>query len=523
MNKNLKNKQRKNNKILFTILFSTILVSGAKASILTNTNNFSHIEKQNITSTSFYDFAIKDKVKDIFDNIEDKKIDLSNYTPSPFEIQGRFETNWNVNNYWNGNDNGGVAVGPFQIHSRYMLVPFFEYLKENNTYYFDLLNANGGVKAIRHNDANMKKFFCELCQKDKEFVKLQAQFIDKNNFQPRLKVLKNQYGLDISKRSKSIEGLFRTMSANIGWKTNYVVEEMIREIGAEQLNHISDKEFVEVLHKSLTKVLNEKIQKRFRAHLLSAYDATIKNDVIPNLYKPMLTKTEKLNQEYKNRNQKAKSVIASLQMFFDADFIKREQNNFIKIISEDTSDNFVKSKKIIMQSIIKHMNQNYKFDIAKNKTVAEKKKQSVKIVKQDIFVKNDDDVNTDTPIFEQKKEALPPKKNDIITVESVIANNKNPRPSLLRKAEIIRMNELLENAVNIMNGKNEKILKKTIETTNHTSTIHQTKKSLYAEKRANELNVENIITKAKSRKDNGAIKPQNDFSDLFKEASSYFI
>ena len=160
MNKNLKNKQHKNNKILFAILFSTILVSGAKASILTNTNNFSHIEKQNITSTSFYDFAIKDKVKDIFDNIEDKKIDLSNYTPSPFEIQGRFETNWNVNNYWNGNDNGGVAVGPFQIHSRYMLVPFFEYLKENNTYYFDLLNANGGVKAIRHNDANMKKFFC---------------------------------------------------------------------------------------------------------------------------------------------------------------------------------------------------------------------------------------------------------------------------------------------------------------------------------------------------------------------------
>ena len=122
MNKNLKNKQHKNNKILFAILFSTILVSGAKASILTNTNNFSHIEKQNITSTSFYDFAIKDKVKDIFDNIEDKKIDLSNYTPSPFEIQGRFETNWNVNNYWNGNDNGGVAVGPFQIHSRYMQV-----------------------------------------------------------------------------------------------------------------------------------------------------------------------------------------------------------------------------------------------------------------------------------------------------------------------------------------------------------------------------------------------------------------
>ena len=85
------------------------------------------------------------------------------------------------------------------------------------------------------------------------------------------------------------------------------------------------------------------------------------------------------------------------------------------------------------------------------------------------------------------------------------------------------MNELLENAVNIMNGKNEKISKKTIETTNHTSTIHQTKKSLYAEKRANELNVENIITKAKSRKDNGAIKPQNDFSALLKEASSYII
>lgn len=540
-------KRKSREKILLTFLFGSILtIATTTSAAMLDKNTNLKLQSSYVNDVYFYNpnliSEIYKKIENIFDNTEDITIDYSQYAPSPYQIQGNFETGWNVNNFWNGNDNGGVAIGPFQIHSRYMLEPFFNYLKQNAPYYFDLLNSQGGIKAIKQNNPQMKKFFCELCDKDKEFIELQAKFIDRDNFQPRIRYLKNQYGLDISIRGPAIEGLLRTISANIGWRTNYVIEEMVKNLSiyfnishknviqSNLLNTISDSDFVNILHTSLNTVINKKIEYRFRTHLLNAYNATIKNDVIPNLGKEILTETEKIALEQKNRKLRAENIISTIETEFNSNkfsISEKEKINLINLISNDTSNNFINSKKLLSSYIDETIkNNNNKLflqrKVSQNKNV-KIDEQNIIFARQDLFIKNDDE---DINLPKQKEPILPPNDNDIITVESVIAKNKEvaQKPSLLRKAELIRMNEMLANAVNILEDKNENIteIKNTPVVKKSTNAV-LTKKALYAQKRADELTVENIIAKSEKRKDGGKIKPQNDMSALLAEAAMHLI
>lgn len=555
MKKRLRKKLKTQEKILFSLILACILTATTAITAI------GAIEKKEISKLNDeYDkYILRDdkyfhnsnavseiqkKLDYIFDNIKDISIDYTKYSPSPYQIQGNFETGWNVNNFWNGNDNGGVAIGPFQIHSRYMLEPFFDYLKENAPYYFDLLNAQGGVKAVKQNDPKMKTFFCELCKNDSYFVELQAKFLDRDNFQPRMTYLKNQYGLDISQRGPAIEGLFRTMSANIGWRTNYVVDEMIKNLSiyfnisrknviqSNLLNKISDSDFVNVLQTSLNSVINKKIQYRFRNHLLSAYNSTIQNDVIPNLGKEVLTESKKNLLEQRNRQLKAEMIIETIKSEFN--IIEKDQVNLVNMISNDTSDNFLNSKNTLASYINETLKNKNKSLLLKRKFTKSKKiklaENDITFAKQDLFIKDDEDeINlpeNDTPV-------LPPNNNeDIITVDKVIAKAKEnkPKPSLLRKAELLLMDDILKDAVNILKGKKEETVENNIieeiqpvsfaKKTNNTTL---TKKALQAQKRAEELTVENVIAKSKKRKDGGKIKPQNDMSALLAEAASHLI
>ncbi|MGN0929891.1 MAG: hypothetical protein ACI4N3_04585 [Alphaproteobacteria bacterium] len=440
-------------KIIFAIIFSAVLTSGINANVAVRNQNISKNDLKVYNLESIPSLDLKNYVKPIYD-IKTEEIDYSQYSPSPYQIQGNFETGWKVENFWNPNDNGGVAVGPFQIHSDYMLKPFFEYLKNNAPSYFNKLNEKGGIKAIRANDVEMRKFFSNLCKDDENFVKLQATFIDKENFQPRLNALKSQYGLDISARSPSIEGIFRAMSANIGWKTNYVVKEMAKILSKEDsisdINSVTDEKFVEVLQESLHIVINNHIQPRFRKHLLTAYDATITKDVIPNLGKKVLSESAK------------KKVVK-----------KRNNVNSINLS--------IKTKPI---------------DIAFSKKT---------------IIKKDDEV-AEVPYNRQDSKYLPPKKDDVITVEKVIEKNKDKEytPSLLRKAELILMKETLANATKELDkiNANSQVAVKVAKTSKPTAKV---------------LTVEDVIKKASSkrkRKD-GYVTP--DFSDLLKEAASHII
>ena len=555
MKKRLRKKIKTQEKILFSLILACILTATTAITAI------GAIEKKEISKLNDeYDkYILRDdkyfhnsnavseiqkKLDYIFDNIKDISIDYTKYSPSPYQIQGNFETGWNVNNFWNGNDNGGVAIGPFQIHSQYMLEPFFDYLKENAPYYFDLLNAQGGVKAVKQNDPEMKTFFCELCKNDSYFVELQAKFLDRDNFQPRMTYLKNQYGLDISQRGPAIEGLFRTMSANIGWRTNYVVDEMIKNLSiyfnisrknviqSNLLNKISDSDFVNVLQTSLNSVINKKIQYRFRNHLLSAYNSTIQNDVIPNLGKEVLTESKKNLLEQRNRQLKAEMIIETIKSEFN--IIEKDQVNLVNMISNDTSDNFSNSKNTLASYINETLKNKNKSLLLKRKFTKSKKlkldKNNISFAKQDLFIKDDEDeINlpeNDTPV-------LPPNNNeDIITVDKVIAKAKEnkPKPSLLRKAELLLMDDILKDAVNILKGKKEETVENNIieeiqpvsfaKKTNNTTL---TKKALQAQKRAEELTVENVIAKSEKRKDGGKIKPQNDMSALLAEAASHLI
>ncbi len=555
MKKRLRKKIKTQEKILFSLILACILTATTAITAI------GAIEKKEISKLNDeYDkYILRDdkyfhnsnavseiqkKLDYIFDNIKDISIDYTKYSPSPYQIQGNFETGWNVNNFWNGNDNGGVAIGPFQIHSQYMLEPFFDYLKENAPYYFDLLNAQGGVKAVKQNDPEMKTFFCELCKNDSYFVELQAKFLDRDNFQPRMTYLKNQYGLDISQRGPAIEGLFRTMSANIGWRTNYVVDEMIKNLSiyfnisrknviqSNLLNKISDSDFVNVLQTSLNSVINKKIQYRFRNHLLSAYNSTIQNDVIPNLGKEVLTESKKNLLEQRNRQLKAEMIIETIKSEFN--IIEKDQVNLVNMISNDTSDNFSNSKNTLASYINEILKNKNKSLLLKRKFTKSKKikldENNISFAKQDLFIKDDEDeINlpeNDTPV-------LPPNNNeDIITVDKVIAKAKEnkPKPSLLRKAELLLMDDILKDAVNILKGKKEETVENNIieeiqpvsfaKKTNNTTL---TKKALQAQKRAEELTVENVIAKSEKRKDGGKIKPQNDMSALLAEAASHLI
>ena len=483
--KDKKNKEKIKDQTLFTFILACMLTiaTGTTSLAMVNNTNLKKYDIDNydkyISDVYFYSpdivLDIQSKLDYVFDNIKDISIDYTKYSPSPYQIQGNFETGWNVNNFWNGNDNGGVAIGPFQIHSQYMLEPFFDYLKKNAPYYFDLLNSQGGVKAIKQNNPQMKKIFCDLCKNDSYFVELQAKFIDRDNFQPRITYLKNQYGLDLSQRGPAIEGLFRTMSANIGWRTNYVVDEMVKNlsiyynisyknvIAVNLLNSISDSDFVNILHTSLNTVINKKIQSRFRTHLINAYNSTIKNDVIPNLGKKVLTESEKIALEQKNRQLKAEMIVKTIKSEFSYnkfDISEKDEIYLINLIFNDTSANFENSKKILANYIdetIKTNNKNLllKKAITKNKKI-EVAENDITFTKQDLFIKNDDEDEINLP--EESTPVLPPNNDeDIITVEKVITKNKEskPRPSLLRKAEIVRMNAMLEDAVNILKGKKE--------------------------------------------------------------------
>ena len=147
-----------------------------------------------------------------------------------------------------------------------------------------------------------------------------------------------------------------------------------------------------------------------------------------------------------------------------------------------------------------------------------------------MFIKDDEDeINlpeNDTPV-------LPPNNNeDIITVDKVIAKAKEnkPKPSLLRKAELLLMDDILKDAVNILKGKKEETVENNIieeiqpvSFAKKTKNTTLTKKALQAQKRAEELTVENVIAKSEKRKDGGKIKPQNDMSALLAEAASHLI
>ena len=258
-------------KIVFSIIFSAMLTNNVNASI--------YYPEKPINKEDF----------------EEKYLELSSNILSPFQIQGNFETGWHKGNFWNENDNGGVAIGPYQIHSKYLLEPFFDYLKDNSPKYYDMLNEKGGVKAIKKNNSEMREFFCELCHNDKEFVRVQENFIDKENFQPRIKTIKSKYGVDISSRSSSIEGIFRIMSANIGWRTNDVIKDMIKSNPDMNINSMSDIEFITVLQQSIHTVIKRDIKPKLRNNLINAYDRVINNDIIPNIRKEEIVAMRKFD------------------------------------------------------------------------------------------------------------------------------------------------------------------------------------------------------------------------------------
>ena len=353
--------------------------------------------------TTFANASIPSKNKEIFnfDMLENIFLIDENTVLSPYQIQGNFETSWNPNNFWNANDNGGIAIGPFQIHSRYMLAPFFGYLKENGTVYFDMLNAKGGIDAVKKNSPEMRKFFCELC-KNSEFIKLQETFIDKANFQPRLSILKSKYGLDISKRSPSIEGIFRVMSGNIGWRTNDVVAEMIKclEVKELDINSITDKEFISVLEQSIYKVINRDIQPKFKEYLLNAYKKVINNDVIPNMEK---------EKNFSSMNERI-----------------RKSTQFFRI------------------------NKNYITSTLKNRIPDFDNK----------YVKNDNDFDRNTYYPFLPKNTIQPITNDkfYIIKERKVVKNTGKKQSLLRKAELLLQEEKISNKENIITQTNDNVL-----------------------------------------------------------------
>ena len=527
MNKRQRKKIEKINKkkkIVMAILFSGILLSKVNASVV--------VPVKNIDVD-----LVKTKIEDAFNSVPENQIDYSMYAPTPFEIQGRFETNWDKNNYWNSNDNGGVAVGPFQIHSKYMLSPFFDFLQNNAPEYYSKLNEKGGIEAIKSNTKEMKNYFCDLCSNDEKFVKLQADFINAENFEPRLNSLKSKYNLDLSNRPAVVEGIFRAMSANIAGRTNWVVEDMIKTITKDdfkissenitsemmeqtisslKINKISDVEFVDILQDSIHNIVNTKIQPEFQKQLITAYDATINKYVKPNLEKEVLTAEEKENLEYKNKLEKAEKIVASIGVEFHQSSLLNNQkikNTFINSIVNDTSKDFEKSKSLL-SDYVKNKELLLTKNIVKQSIyeIDEKKSFSVKKQNNLLYMKKEDEQG-EFALIPSKSKALPPKKKEIITVENVVKMNPN------FKTEFSNMDMVLSEAASVLSGiptvkkENLPYKVKTVKS--------NTKKAIYAEKRANELTIDNVVAKASLRKDHGQIKPENDFSSILAQAVSY--
>lgn len=359
-------------KIVFSIIFSAMLTNNVNASI--------YYPEKPINKEDF----------------EEKYVELSSNILSPFQIQGSFETGWHKGNFWNANDNGGVAIGPYQIHSKYLLEPFFNYLKNNSPKYYDMLNEKGGIKAIKKNNPEMREFFCELCHNDKEFVRLQENFIDTENFQPRIKTIKSLYGVDISSRSSSIEGIFRIMSANIGWRTNDVVKDMIKSNPNMDINSMSDIEFIKILQQSIHTVIKKDIKPKLRNNLINAYDKVINNDIIPNIRKEEIIAMRKFDIRKYN--------VSSLQSL-----------DYTQKIS------------------IKHkvMDTPKKYFIKKDEEIVE------------VLLPQHSNDGNNPP--------LPSKKTDIITVNKVMEKKESsPRkPSLLHRAEMIRAQLNLEQEISL--------------------------------------------------------------------------
>lgn len=437
-------KKHKNNikkKILLAILLSGIISTFANASIPTK-------------NKEIFNFDSLDNIPVV---IEDDSV------LSPYQIQGNFETGWNPANFWNPNDNGGVAIGPFQIHSKYMLASFFNYLEENGKTYFDMLNEKGGIRAIRRRNPEMKNFFCELCN-DSAFIKLQQNFIDKANFQPRLSVLKSQYGLDISKRSPSIEGLLRVMSANIGWRTNDVVCEMVKYLDRQEygldINSISDTEFVKVMEQSVYKIIKKDIQPKFRLHLLNAYNKVINDDVIPNM------------EREKQANLMAERVKKSTRL------LRLSNHHTNKINGQADENNF--TLKINSKSKVVASNTNDKYFVRKKEFADDKY----------------------MPLSASNKSGIPPEptnKADMIKEEKIVekvakVNDAERRPSLLRKAEAYLEAQKMLDAKNTQVAKIEKATAKV-------------------------LTVEDVVAKASRRRR----KSENDFSNILGKAIEFTI
>lgn len=328
-------------KIVFSIIFSAMLTNNVNASI-------------------YYPEKPIDK-----EDFEEKYLELSSNILSPFQIQGSFETGWHKENFWNANDNGGVAIGPYQIHSKYLLEPFFNYLKNNSPKYYDILNEKGGVKAIKKNNPEMREFFCDLCYNDKEFVRLQENFIDTENFQPRIKTIKSLYGIDISSRSSSIEGIFRIMSANIGWRTNDVVKDMIKTNPNMDIDSMSDIEFIKILQQSIHTVIKRDIKPRIGNNLINAYDKVINNDIIPNIRKEEIVAMQKFDISKHNIvNAQTKNYVERSSIkkkFMDTPktyFIKKDEKEIEVSLPQPSNDGDntpTKSKKIEIITVNKVM------------------------------------------------------------------------------------------------------------------------------------------------------------------------